>query len=659
MVTRRHSAHIDGRPAELAAIENTIRYDDTITTEDSLGKQMSEPMSMTIPMPMPIPEPPMVVGSMEDSDLLLSMSSPTTHSKKKRSKTKDKTKKSKQKHKSSSSGSVSNHTTISDVDSEILSPSGSVKESKKKKRGKKFRYNSEALGVIFLPDCDDERCDDERDLYDISAHFSATDCYDDEKDVHDKSAHFSAYTEETTLLEDDDLTAVTKEEVKPRKSPKKGKKLMKDKRSKSQSKSDLKLRLSSPKGHRKKGTTTDAAAADDNESSAAAESTPKSSQKDSLSPELLNLLMDPSLKIGSRKPLSKSKSSSKRSSGLKKSNSFNRPSNEPVNTLGSTRRRSSVGNLKASTLLGAMTSESKHNDRPTRRKSKKEATTSGNSINGNASWGVDLLNSNSSFSPELLNLYTNNSRESEKQQPSTMLRRNVKSYGNMGMNESWRTDPKRDNDIPSILFLTTENSHCNLNEPWDGQSSRNVRPPSLVRRKETVNGSSNELWGEEGLATMRSPSMTNVKGTPLWREGDITPRNKDLLTNIKRNELWGSSPIRHAKKPSVPLPMSMRKEGGTHGNDSWVVDSTRSSPNSAQLSPEIRSMLLSSAAMNNTNEYGHKVKSPGRMKKSISFGAMRKSPSLGGIKNSFANFKKLRGIKEKNAAPNAIPNLAN
>jgi len=76
-----------------------------------------------------------------------------------------------------------------------------------------------------------------------------------------------------------------------------------------------------------------------------------------------------------------------------------------------------------------------------------------------------------------------------------------------------------------------------------------------------------------------------------------------------QNETWGNSPIARPKSP---------------------------------ISSELAGMLLYPSPKTQIN-YTSRSKSPGVLRKSMSFGgAIKHSPSLSGIKNSLANFNKLR-----------------
>jgi len=524
MVGRRHSLHCDGRYPE--------------SDENKMAKAAS----------------PLVVGGI-NTDLLY-LSPPTA--KKKKAKTKDKTKKSKDKKKTSSElilgdGSVSESGTLE-------------KEKKKKRKSKKFRYNSEALGVVIIPDCDE-------------------DVYEDERDIQDKSSHLSTVTEpterteQTTLLDDDDFTAATKEEKLS--SPKKSKK---EKRSKSQgSKGKLKERRSSVRTSRKKSIKT-------NSNKDFSWGDNPGGEKTFMAPELLSLLMDPAMQIDSDSEKAKERP------GLKKSNSFGGSKKLP--SLAKATRRSSVGNLSVRKL-----------DTKSRNGSKKKSKKGISNVTSNETWGVEpsMTNQRPSYSPELLNLYT--SKKAEK--PSPSLKRDVKSFS--CLNEPFNNG--RDSDIPSILFLSPENSHCNLNDSWEEKAPSNVR------------GKKND------------PHVGKLRKT-MGQSTSVLIKKKDPA-GVKRNESWGGIDPRSPKQLS-PFPPARKPSVGGKRNETWG-ESPRKSP----ISPELAAMMLYS---NSSTQVKNKSKSPSVLKKSKSFGgALKKSPSL--LRNSIANFKKTRNGKQLQGIP--------
>jgi len=425
------------------------------------------------------------------------------------------------------------------------------------------------LGVVIIPDCDE-------------------DIYEDERDIQDKSSHFSTVTEpterteQTTLLDDDDFTAATKED-KPN-SPKKSKK---EKRSKSQgSKGKLKDRRSSVRTSRKKSIKTSS-----NKDSSWGD-TPDG-EKTFMAPELLSLLMDPAMQIDSDSEKSRF---AKKRSGLKKSNSFGGSKKLP--SLAKATRRSSVGNLSVREL-----------DTKSRNRSKKKSKKGTSNVTSNETWGVEpsMANQRSSYSPELLNLYT--SKKAEK--PSPSLTRDVKSFN--CLNEPFNNG--MDSDIPSILFLSPENSHCNLNDSWEEKAPSNVR------------GKKNDPYGGKLRKTMGQSTSVLIK--------------KKDPTGVKRNESWGGVDPILPKQLSPFFPGRKSSVGGNR-NETWGE-----SPKKSPLSPELAAMMLYSSS---TAQAKIMAKSPSVLKKSKSFGgALKKSPSL--LKNSIANFKKTRNGKQLQGIP--------
>lgn len=135
-----------------------------------------------------------------DVEVMIYPLSPVTPSKKKKSKSaKDKLRKSKSKTRRGARslrdlgiGEETGESCEFGVDGRSVKSGKSSSKRSKKKRDKKYGYNSEALGCVIIPDCDE-------------------DCYEDEKEVENKSTHFSLVTEQTTIMDDDEFTAATKE----------------------------------------------------------------------------------------------------------------------------------------------------------------------------------------------------------------------------------------------------------------------------------------------------------------------------------------------------------------------------------------------------------------------------------------------------------------
>lgn len=476
--------------------------------------------------------------------------------------------------------------------------------SKKKKRTKKNRYNGHSHGVVIIPDCGNKAQ------------------YGNEKEVHqDESARFSAVTEPTQLLDDDDFTASTKDasskdEIKKfSKSPKsfRKKKLPKEKTrtssvekkkrtktpekkrtktpDKKRTKTPDKTRTKTPTNSRRSSLTRleKMEALGDNKNASWGTDTRRAS-KSFKKPEIPNLAVDPVLQLGGLEGLEVEVS---KPPSLKKSNSFHSANRNPI-ALGA--RRSSFGsNLDSHTKL---------RDRPLRTKQIQDATLGLK----NETWGSPQTPTGvrrGSHSPELVTLYTSPFR-SEK--PAPQLRRNVKSFNSA---ESWRNDPKRDHDIPSILFISSDDPEPGFNEPWD--SSLHHKPSSGVRRKETID----DVGVEQPKPRARSA-------------GAVSRRR--------------SSTRQRKEKP--PQPLRKKEPPSSNANEKWNAD-PRSMSNKAPLSPGLLDML-------GMSPHSTKKKSPGRLKKTISINGMKSSPSLNSLKN---NFKKLRGGATKENKLKAIPML--
>jgi hypothetical protein len=648
MAGTRHSFHCDGLfgtvPDRTAPEEIARKY------IEGAQRRISQPVS------------PGVLAAGDDG-LLGSPLTPTS-AKKKKTKSKERRKKSKQRGKGNSDDSVG--TEGKGKGSEIApppltTPVSQETPSKKKKRGKKFRYNSETLGVVIIPDCDGKN--------------------EDEKEVHDKSAHFSAVTEQTSLLDDDDFTAMTKDtkatietkdtkeekEKKPPKSPnvKKHKKLVKEKSMKSEEKrtksDEKKLKRSSTKCTSNKETEKNASWGDD----------PKG-EKTFMAPKLLSLLMDPAMQVDDlnteiKPPSETSKPEYKRKSSLK--------GPQKLPTEGKP-RRNSAGNA------GLKTDLSSPPERPkTPRMRSKRFQEATNIDARNESWKTNpspRRSSGTTYSQKLMNLY-HSSKKIEKASP--LLRRNLKSMNPNQFNESWKADPDRDNDIPSILFLSAENSHCNLerNESWMSRSDT----PSSFRRKNSISSTLNSngdeevalrsnsagplgrrksSFGEKTSSVARRKQSIHGEGT---ESADVTQatrassagplrRRSQRKKSIKRTESWGS------RERSKPLRKSKPKP--SNKNESWGDEDPRNVSDkqpvlSAELvdmlgvSPSSRKAKLGYAAKNN--------KSPSGLKKTMSLNGLKNSPSINKIRNTLDAFKKSRSSSKEKLIkqPKPIPFL--
>jgi len=637
--------------------------------------------AMMLQLVIPPPPPP------EDPDFYLS---PTTKKKKNKKKLKNKNK---------SDVDDSEHGTP--LTPGILTPgdTGSAKDSKKKKRTKKLRYDSAALGVIIIPDCDDGVVVD----------------YDKDIEKIGGSAHFSTYTEQTSVMGDDDFTEAT-DEKKLERTPKKEKCPKSPKRDKKKGER-RKSRRCSVKAQPKK---------DGGENVNEKWGADPNSDKTFMAPELLNLLMDPAMQVGDSDA---EKSRSRSGGGLKKSTSFN---GRKKSSRMSSARRSSVGCSLDIAGIEKLTKTRRHSK--SRRKQKDP------SASKNATWGSSEP-ATTSYSPELLNLYS-----AKKKEPSPMLTRNAKSFG--VFNEMRRSSQSSESDIPSILFLSPENS-VNTNESWSLHSkqstgkqrkgsgmaaydsmdededdevndiTRQGTPLPFQRRKSTDSNKSRGSSGSRGIGKSVSMMMQN-SGISQGRRG----------SSMKRNESWGGDRGPVSNKPPMPLsrrgsgisnngnelPLSRRGSGISNngnelplsrrgsnisnngnelplprrgsnisnngnelplprrgsnisnngGNDSWTVSpgagiapmvSPRTSP---KMSPQLMGLMMSDTSPGGSalRTKSQRKKSPGSLRKSTSMGGIRNSPSMNGIRNSFANFKKMRGIKE-NEKILGIPNLAN
>lgn len=530
---------------------------------------------------------------------LVSPSSP----KKKKKKPKERRRNSKTRGKGDlnchSDESVEADETAGEICSPLVSPST---PSKKKKRPKKSRHNSQSLGVVIIPDCANEANNE------------------NEKEVHhDESARFSAVTEPTQLLDDDDFTEATKdassknEIVKFSKSPKttRKKKLPKENTGTSsvekiRTKTPDKKRTKTPDKKRtktpdKKRTKTPTNArrssltkriekretVDDNKNASWGTDTRGSKSFKAL--ELLSLAADPGLQLeGLEIEVGRPPS-------FQKSNSFD--SIRKATELG-TRRGSFGSNLDSQTKL---------RERQLRSKQIQDATLGMK----NETWGSPQTPTGirrGSYSPELLTLYTSPYR-SEK--PPPQLRKNVKSF-NSG--ESWRTDPKRDRDIPSILFISSEEPEPGFNESWDSRFQD--KPSTVVRGKETIDGTT---------------GLEQHKHKPRARSAGAVGRRRSSTRQTK-------------EKP--PQPLRKKEPPSSNVNEKWDAD-PRSMSNKTPLSPRLVDML-------GVSPHSTKKKSSGRLKKTISVGRMKSSPSLNSLKN---NFKKLRGGATKENKLKAIPML--
>ena len=311
-----------------------------------------------------------------------------------------------------------------------------------------------------------------------------------------------------------------------------------------------------------------------------------------MAPELLNLLVDPGLQLNdidlrNTMPLKKSSSfhsdiDIKNTMPLKRSNSFHgaRKLSSPI-----IRRNSYGSNLDSQSKLRDRTLRSKKHKDTAILDSRNESWAAPPSSR-NESWG------RASCSPELRNLYTS---PCGAEKPSPQLRRNVKSFNSV---ESWRKDPKRDNDIPSMLFISQDSSVPSFNESWD--SRQFDRPSSGVRRKDTINGN---------------------KIDERARSAGPNSRRRRSSTTSQKNE-----------RPPQPLRKKEPKRSSI--NETWNTDPGNLG-NKVPLSPCLLDMLGMSPST--------KRKSPGRFKKSPSF-----------LKN---NLNKLRGGGKKENTMKSIPML--
>ncbi len=517
---------------------------------------------------------------LETSDL--NLASPTAPKKKKK-KSRERRRNSRTRGKgdinANSDESIGADEKISEIGSPLVSPSSPSKKKKRSKSKKKC-----PIGIVIIPDCENgAHCDNENE-----------------------SARFSAVTEPTQLLDDDDFTASTKdastkdastkdEKKKFPKSPKstRKKKVTKDK---TRASSVEKTRSKTPTTARRSSLTKrpeKKEAIDDKKNASWVTDTRESKSFKAPAPELLNLIVDPGLQLDDF-DLSKPPS-------LKKSNSFD-SARKPIAL--STRRGSVGSNLN---------SQTKMKERPLRSKTIQDRTVGLK----NESWGSPLTPPGAprraSYSHEPLNLYTS-PRIVEK--PMPQLRRNVKSFNSA---ESWRTDPKRDHDIPSILFISSDETEPGFNESWDSRlfdrpSSRKLdRSSSIVRRKETINGSRVEA------------------NKPRARSTGAMGRRRSSTTRQRK------------EKP--PQPLRKEKPRGSIVNETWSAD-PRNMSNKTPLSPRLVDMLGMSPSA--------KKKSPGRFKKTIAVNGMKSSPSLNSLKN---NLKKLRGGGTKENKLKAVPLL--
>ena len=456
--------------------------------------------------------------------------------------------------------SVNESPMASPLSSPLASPTlqSPTKDSKKKRRGKKHRFNSEQFGVVIIEDCDspkpgqqvatEEETEDSPRYptpYDKSPSTKLTTSpyYDDkEEEEKQQSAQFTALTEPTTLLDDDDFTADTPQpqprELRQPRSPGKlaKKKVVKEnlvkteedtnkpEETKKRTKSKSKTRTRRPsRNTRKKEKEKEPEASKAN----AAWGTEPMGLQSFVAPELLELLMDT--------PPSDDKK--EQTPGLKKSSSFGgtkKPSSMPI-------RQNSLGNLQ---------NAKKTRDRP--RRSSKRMESAGANGSANASWGAgpakaptrttspQQTGKQAAFSPELLNVYTSNKQE------KSGLRRNMKSSGN----ESWRSDPKRDNDIPAVLVLSPENSHCTFNDSW---TSRSDKPSSSVRRKKSI--TKKDMPGEE--TTVRRKKSITKKDIP--GEETITKRTSSSGPRRRKSKAGENITDLLAKAPQPSTKANERK----------------------------------------------------------------------------------------------------
>jgi len=671
LLGRRHSYHCDG----------VFGTNPDSTDPEETAKQYIESAQRRMLSPRPIE--PMRQSSMTSTLATEDSNGPcpvTNIQKKKSSKSKEKRKKSKPR-RSGSRHSLSDHRdgshknnssntseirSLSGLESPTLvsplvSPSG--KESKKKKRSKKFRYNSEALGVVIVPDCDDA----------AAAAAAAADpcCDDDEKDVQNKMARFSSVTDLTQMLDDDDCTAFTKEtavtkdttaskdtamskdtsiavsrdttvtnsvfkdtEKHSKKSSKKAKKLNKEKRTKSNSKTrrSSRLNIHNDNNSTKIETSNHGSRSGHGNGNESWGDDPEG-DKTFMSQELLSLLAlqidddsDHNNDNNGRHSLTKPPSNSSIKStppppSLKKSNSFSGPK-KTRRGLGA--RRSSVGNLNVPRSM-----ETKTKDRPLRSKRFQEAT------NGtkNESWGATPSTTSSNRSPGsssvysagLLNLYTA-SKKSKKSAPSPLLRRNVKSFSHVPAGESWRADPKRDDDIPSILFLSPENSHCNLLDESSslGNTSNRNLSSSSTRRKKSIRRSSTS---SSAAAAAAAAAGDNEEPQPLsstTRSGSVSGALRRKSSTSKDNSCTTTS-----VGGSTPPRTMRRKSHNSQSSTSFRMRKNLTDPASSSL----RKNESWAANTHSNNSPGSSSNIPGKRQRSSNVGGMRRKKLPSGNKN--------------------------
>ena len=508
----------------------------------STQRRMSQPISPT--------------SGLEDVDPIIS--SPNTPRRKKKKSKEGRRRNSRPRGK----GDLASDNHQGNVD-DIGSPPIAKDSPKKKKKGRKI----DNLGCMIIPDIDVPT---------------------------DQSARFSAVTDPTELLDEDDFTASTKDASTKdekkiilhltktpkilRKNKKERAKTPDKKRSKTpdkkqRAKTPDKKRTKSPNKTSKRASLTRGLSKkglDEKKNESWGDDPTGSTSY--ISSNLLNLLVGPETKPPSHDsdqegtmPLKKSHSygsSLEGSANMKKSSSYHSPHKSP-------QRKPAL--------------RSKCIEDPDLLDTK------------NATWG-ETRGRRGSCSPAV-NPYTS-PYTAERESP--MLRRNVKSFGSV---ESWRNDPKRDRDIPSILIISNdEASEPGFNESWD------VRPSSRML-KDTIE---------------KPPSMRA-------RSAGAVPRRRRSSAATPRVE-----------KPPQPLRKKAPRRGSA--NATWEANPSarRLGNNKVPLSPGLVDILGVSPATT-------KKKSPGRFKNK-----MTTSTSLNSLKD---NFRKLRGGRKNETTLRAVPML--
>ncbi len=540
----RHSYHLEGNRGVSRAEQIAKQYI-TVTSSTQRGR-MSQPISPT--------------SGLEEPDPIIGSSCDTPRRKKKKSKDGGRRRNSRTRGK----GDLVSDDIQENIGSPLVSPT-SKDSPKKKKKGKK----SENLGCMVIPDIDSKFL---------------------EKEIHtDESARFSAVTDPTQLLDEDDFTASTKDastkdETKLiaylAKTPKPLKKKERSKTpdKKQRTKTPDKKRSKSPnkkskrssliRGLSKKGL---------DEKKNESWGRDPAGNKSYIAPDLLHLLVGPETKPPSHD------SDLKGTMPLKKSHS-----------IGSS--------LEGSTHLKKVNSYHSPHRSPTRKATLRSKNIEDPDIldTKNASWG-ETRGRRGPCSPAV-KPYTS-PYTIEKASPS--LRRNVKSFGSA---ESWRNDPKRDRDIPSILFISNDAPEPSFNETWD--SRQFYRPSSRMLGKDTITG--------------EKPPSTRARSA-----GAASRRRRSSAVAPK------------VEKPPQPLRKKAPRRGSA--NATWEADPRRLGNGKVPLSPGLVDILGVNPA------YATGTKSPGRFKNT-----MTTSTSLSSLKN---NLKKLRGGRTNENRLRAVPML--